>query len=88
MLKMEIADGKGRKYRNLGEAIKPAVDDMIEETGKRVQQAIEATYCPEHHRRPRVTRRKTSDGFKYEYECCCDQLKSRADAAFKRALRS
>jgi hypothetical protein len=88
MLKMEITDGKGRKYRNLGEAIKPAVDDVIEETGKRVQRAIEAQSCPEHHRQPRVTRHKTSSGFKYEYECCCDQLKSRADAAFKRALRS
>jgi hypothetical protein len=86
MLKMEITGGKGRKYRNLGEAIKPAVDDMIEETGKRVQRAIEAQSCPEHHRRPRVTRHKTSSGLKYEYECCCDQLKSRADAAFKRAL--
>jgi|HubBroStandDraft_5_1064220.scaffolds.fasta_scaffold318116_2 hypothetical protein len=88
MLKIEITDGRGRKYRNLGEAIKPAFDGMIEETGKQVQRAIEAESCPEHHRRPRVTRRKTSSGFKYEYECCCDQLKSRADQAFRRALRS
>jgi hypothetical protein len=88
MLKLEITDGKGHKYRNLGEALKPAIDGMIEETGQRVQLAIEAQSCPEHNRRPRVTRRKTSSGFKYEYECCCDQLKSRADQAFKRALRS
>jgi hypothetical protein len=35
VLKIEITDGKGHKYRNLGEAIKPAVDGMIEETALR-----------------------------------------------------
>jgi hypothetical protein len=35
-----------------------------------------------------VTRRKTSKGLTYEFECCCDQLKARADQAFERALRS
>ncbi len=87
MIKLEITDGKGRKYRNLNEAIKPTLDGMIDETSRRIERALQAQQCPVHHRRPQIKRHRTGDRINFQYECCCEQLKTMTDEAFRRATK-
>jgi hypothetical protein len=87
MFKLEITDDKGRKYRNLSEAFKPALDVIIDETAKQIERTLRSQQCPVHHRRPQITRRRTGDRVNFQYECCCERLKTMTDEAFRRATK-
>jgi Arc/MetJ-type ribon-helix-helix transcriptional regulator len=87
MFKIEITDNRGRKYRNLSEAVKPALDEMIDGTASQIERTLRVQQCPVHHQRPQIKRRRTGDRINFQYECCCEQLKTMTDEAFKRATR-
>lgn len=87
MLKFEITDNRGHRYRNLSEAFRPALDGMIDETARQVERALRVQQCPVHHRRPQIKRRRTGNRVSFQYECCCDQLKVLTDEAFERVTK-
>ena len=87
MIKLEITDNKGRKYSNLSDAIKPALDGMIDETTRQIERALRAQQCPVHHQRPQIKRHRTGDRIDFQYECCCDQLKAMTDEALRHATK-
>lgn len=84
--KLDFTDGNGRRVDSLAEAFEPAVTAMFNETFSKIERAIQAERCPVHDRRPTVTRRRKADRVVFEFEACCDEAKSRAEAAASRVL--
>jgi hypothetical protein len=86
-IKMEINDGKGRKFSSLVEASESAFDEIIADTLMEAERAIRRYICPVHNRQPFVTRRQMGSKTELQITACCDDAKTRAEETASRALR-
>jgi hypothetical protein len=85
--KMEITDGKGRKFNSLADAFESEIKGMIDNTLAAAERAIRGQICPVHQRRPSVQRHQTGSKYELRFEACCEEAKTRAEAAASRVLR-
>lgn len=85
--KMEITDSKGRKFDNLADAFESDVKGMIDNTLTAAESAIRGQVCPVHRQSPSVKRHRTGSKHELRFEACCEDARTRAEAAASRVLR-